>query len=249
MLVTTLRRGAIAIGLFPLLAACGASGAATGDGVSRPAAGRAAESPQSAVPAMAARLTPATDTRWLLAPDPASDAVHAGDTEDSLVARYGAANVVRGDVDEGEGMLVNGTILYQGDPIRHLEIKWEDTVARRHPVQVYAVGRGWTIAPGIRLGTTLQGLERMNGGPFELSGFRGHYPGTVGDWRNGRLAWLEEEDAVWGSRATLHMQPGPPFPDGVDYGPYDSEAGFLSSEPGMQRLHPRVTYMAVRPRE
>ncbi|HEU5175410.1 MAG TPA: hypothetical protein VFT96_11695 [Gemmatimonadaceae bacterium] len=200
-----------------------------------------------AAPAVS-RSAPTGDTLLLLAPDPASDAVHADDTEDSLVARYGAAYVVRGEVDQGEGMLVNGTVLFPDDAMRRLEIQWQDTVARRTPVQVNAVGRGWMIAPGIMRGTTLGELERMNGAPFELTGFRGHYSGTVIDWHTGRLAPLGAEEDGW-VVATLRLQPRGPYPEGVSEARYATEDGFLSSDPGMQLLQPRVVYMAVHPRE
>lgn len=189
----------------------------------------------------------ALDTSWLLAPDPARDAVHATDTEATLAARYGAANVMRDRIDEGEGMLVPGTVVFPDDPRRRLEIQWGDTVAYRAPLYVTAVGSGWVLYPGIGFGTSLRELERMNGAPFELSGFAGHSPGTITDWRGGSLG-RAFADGTAGARVTLQLQPEPPYPAGASTDPYTSENLYPSGDPGIQLLNPRVVAMVVRPR-
>lgn len=191
------------------------------------------------------------DSLWLLAPDPAHDAVRATDTEETLIARYGAANVARESVDQGEGMLVPGTVLFPADSARRLYIQWEDTVARRRPVQVVVARRygRWRLAPGIAMGSSLAELEHLNGGPFELGGFGGHSPGIITDWKGGRLSPLDDvaDGSSW-RRASIRVRPAEPYPPDVDADHYETEAVFLSSDPGMQRLQPRVVAIAVRPR-
>lgn len=50
-------------------------------------------------------------------------------------------------------------------------------------------GSHWTSAEhGIRVGTSLKDLERLNGGPFIFSGFGWDYGGNVYDWLGGKLA-------------------------------------------------------------
>lgn len=216
------------------------------------AASDTAVGPGAGLTAVAERGIPqsvsAFDTLWLIARDSPDDGVRATDTEDSLVARYGAANVRRDWVDQGEGMLVDGTILFPDDPERLLEIQWKDTVGRSGPLVVFASGRRWMIAPGLGIGTTLQEIERMNGRPFRLSEFRGHYPGTVVDWTGGQLAGLSDPDASGFPRTTIRLQPKPPFPPGVDLEQFEKDTTFSSSDPDMRRLNPRVVYIAVSPR-
>lgn len=190
-------------------------------------------------------------TLWLLARDSANDALRATDTETSLIGRYGADNVKRAEIDQGEGMLVSGTILFPADSLRRLEIQWEDTVARSRPVQVTMAGRigAWRITPGLGLGTPLADLERLNGGPFTLGGFGGHYPGVVTDWKAGNLSALDERRAGNAPRrAMIRLLPDEPYPPDVNADRYDRESLFLSSDPGMQRLQPRIVFISVHPR-
>ena len=63
------------------------------------------------------------DTLWLLAHTPEGDGVHASDTEATLVARYGQAEVVRARVDLGEGETEPGTILFPRDSTQNLGVK------------------------------------------------------------------------------------------------------------------------------
>src|SRR5688500_10995593 len=60
------------------------------------------------------------DTLWLLASNPADDAVHASDTEATLRARYGADNVTPDRIDLGEGQTAPGTVLFPNDSSRRL---------------------------------------------------------------------------------------------------------------------------------
>lgn len=191
---------------------------------------------------------PAADTLWLLALEPAGDAIRADDTEESLIARYGAANVTREPVDQGEGMLVPGTVIFASDTARRLEIQWDDTVGYTQPRIVTAMGHAWKVAPGIGFGTTLRQLELLNGRPFELLGFQGHYSGSVTSWGGGRLAPLDSVSESGHTRVRLALQPEPPYPPGIDTEPYSAENRYPSSDAGIQLLNPRVVWIEIHPR-
>jgi hypothetical protein len=193
----------------------------------------------------------ANDTLWLLGHDPSADAVRASDTEQSLIARYGLANVQRAPVDEGEGMLQPGTVLFPDDSSRRLTILWHDTVDYSLPARVAIDSRSsrWHVAPGIGIGTSLAALERMNGGAFTLGGFGGHGPGSVHDWEGGRLAHFALRDGPYGwHRVELRLEPATPWPSGVDPYRYMDEGRYRSSEPGMRALAPTVASVSVWPR-
>lgn len=190
-----------------------------------------------------------SDTLWLLASDPAHDAVHASDTEADLRARYGAENVVRDRIYLGEGETEPGTIIFPGDSTRLLEVRWADTVQRIHPVTVSPVGpkTRWVVPPGVSLGTSLLELERLNGGPFNLFGFETDGEGTVSDWAGGRLGtlWSSPSDnnrLVW-VRLSPHENDAHELRDQV-FG----DKLFSSSHPAMQGLNPTVYDLMVRPR-
>ena len=209
------------------------------------------ESAAARVPAPPRAGQTAGDTLWLLGPDRTEDAVRADDTEQSLIARYGAANVRRELVDEGEGVLNPGTALFPDDSSRRLTILWRDTVSYRYPVRVAIDGSPsrWLVAPGVRIGTTLEELERLNGGPFALLGFGGHLPGYVQDWQGGALAHFAVRDDPYGwHRVVITLQPMDSLPADADPDRYTNEARYLSSDPGLRKLRPRVTSIAVGPR-
>lgn len=190
------------------------------------------------------------DTLWLFASDPANDAVHATDTEATLRARYGAGNITSGRIHLGEGETVPGTILFPNDSSRRLTVTWDDTVARTRPTRVTVGSRRtrWAVVPGVSTGTSLSGLELLNGRPFKLFGFGWDYAGTVSSWERGRLDSLwrggpENKVLVW-----LRLSP-----DSAGYASSHSRevAGdriFASSLPAMRALNPRVYALFIEPR-
>ena len=189
----------------------------------------------------------APDTLWLLARDPRDDAVHASDSEASLKTRYGAQNVVRGDVDLGEGESRRGTILFPHDSTRRLAIAWNGADGWSDPwfvaVDGYRTTR-WVVYPGISFGTTLRTLERLNGRPFELAGFGWDYSGTVMSWKGGRL------DSLWtGGRQQPTVRLGPDSGADLRYvNQIQGDRPFRSSHPALQALDPVVYAVIIYPR-
>lgn len=46
----------------------------------------------------------------------------------------------------------------------------------------------WKISNGIKIGSTLSEVQKINGKSFNLSGFEWDYPGVVSSWLNGSIA-------------------------------------------------------------
>lgn len=191
----------------------------------------------------------ASDTLWLVAGDPAHDAVHATDSEASLRARYGETNVVAGRVDVGEGQVERATILFPHDASRRLAILWADTLGRSRPTRVTVDGAPtrWVVAPGVSLGTSLAELERLNGRPFRLLGMGWDYAGTVVSWQGGRL------DSLWrpppGKQRLVWLRLHPV--GAVDPALARRVAGdreLSSADSAMRRLDLRVYDLFVEPR-
>jgi hypothetical protein len=190
------------------------------------------------------------DTLWLIARDPADDAVHASDSEASLRRRYGDSNVVAGVVNVGEGQTEAGTILFPRDSARRLAILWADSSRRTHPTRVEVDGSPtrWMVIPGVSLGTSLAELERLNGKPFRLFGMDFDYSGTVDSWEGGRL------DSLWrpaaGSRhlVWLRLQPENTSADAALAAKVVGERVFPSSDSAMRQLNPKVYDLFVEPR-
>ncbi len=107
----------------------------------------------------------------------------------SLVKAFGNNNVVYREIEGVQDKKTKASILYPADPKARLEFIWQDVRARRRPALIRAKDQSaWAAANGIRIGTALADVEKMNGKPFKLSGFDWDYGGRVTDWRGGALA-------------------------------------------------------------
>ncbi len=190
-----------------------------------------------------------SDTLWLLAADPARDAVHATDDEAVLIRRYGASNVARDSIHLGEGEYTIGIVLFPRDTTRRLAIQWEDSVHFRRPTSVEIDGSPsrWLVWPGIKIGSSLKELEGLNGSPFELTGFETDYSGTVVSFLGGRLSTLKLGGQS-NPRATIRLQPDEGRLAAVDTRHLVREGANPSSDPAMQALNPRVYHLSIVPR-
>lgn len=171
--------------------------------------------------------------------------VKANSSEASLVAMLGAENVVRDSVYIGEGYYEKGTTLFKGTP-DEAQILWKDTVNYANPTSVMirsAQGKPnqWLVDSGVVMGMTLKEVEKINGKPFKIAGFGWDYGGFVTDWQRGKLAGKNEpenlvirfyyniEDDKLGAIADKVLGEGP----------------FLSSDPAMQQLNPKVVEITI----
>lgn len=108
-------------------------------------------------------------------------------TEADLRRLYGAANVTRGTIYGPEGDEIPGTILFDGDPQRRAEVIWNDAERRTGFGTLRTSGRRWSTQHGLRPGSPIAEVQRMNGRPFDLSGFGWDYGGSP-NFEGGRLA-------------------------------------------------------------
>ena len=195
------------------------------------------------------RASASRDTLWLIARNPADDAIHASDSEALLRLRYGDSNVVAGEVGVGEMEIEAGTILFPHDSTRRLTILWADSTRRTDPtrVEVKESTTRWMVFPGVSIGTSLAELEQLNGRPFRLFGMDFDYSGTVESWQGGRL------DSLWRSPdgsprlVVLRLQPNAGS-DSAVYMKVTGERLFSSSYSAMRQVNPKVYDLLVEPR-
>jgi hypothetical protein len=106
----------------------------------------------------------------------------------ALVKAFGNNNVVYQEIDGAQDKKIKASVLYPNDPKARLEFIWRDEKARRRPTLIRVKDQSaWVSANGVRIGTALADIEKMNGKPFKLSGFDWDYGGRVTDWRGGAL--------------------------------------------------------------
>lgn len=172
----------------------------------------------------------------LLSPDRVG-AITAKSSAETLAQVYGRTRVAEKMIYLGEGYQERGTVVFPRDSTRTLFITWKDTVNARNPALIQVVGVAWRTAEGIRLGTTLRTLERLNGGPFTMTGFDWDYSGTILSWDGGKLETLSQPHG----RVFLSLQPAEHHYDRSVSGDRD----ISSRHPEMQRLDPVVRTIRV----
>lgn len=104
-------------------------------------------------------------------------AIVKGATQPADLARiYGAGNVRYDKVHLAEGEYRSGAYIYRGTA-NELQVGFTADGKKIEFIRI--PGNGWKTKDGIRVGTTLAELERINGGPFKFYGFGWDNGGAV----------------------------------------------------------------------
>ena len=89
-----------------------------------------------------------------------------------------------------QGVQVGVTVMFPKDPRRRLEVWWQNP-NRTGTYLIDIAGKSvWSAPKGLRLGLTLEQLEKLNHKPFKLKGFDADGVASVADWDGGELASL-----------------------------------------------------------
>lgn len=110
-----------------------------------------------------------------------------GMTAEDIRDIYGKGQLVAATLHGPEGITYPGFHLFPGtDDELSLTV---DSLGITG--ETYNPGGHWTEGNhGVRVGTSLAELNRLNGGPFVFSGFDWDYGGYVNDWKGGELEGL-----------------------------------------------------------
>jgi hypothetical protein len=107
----------------------------------------------------------------------------------ALAVTYDARNMIFTH-ETVQGAQVGATVLFPKDPRRRLEVWWQNP-NRTGTYLIDIAGKSiWSGPKGLKLGLTLEQLQKLNKKPFKLSGFDGNDIASVADWDGGELATL-----------------------------------------------------------
>src|ERR1700745_3747221 len=85
-----------------------------------------------------------------------------------LAMFFDSKNVTFSDVEYG-GTKVPASVLFPHDPKRRLEVWWSNLTARKDIHLIVIGGQStWAAPGGLRLGQTLEQVEKLNRKPFKL---------------------------------------------------------------------------------
>lgn len=186
---------------------------------------------------------------WECIPGEKAGVVNSTSSEQGLIDLLGSENVSPHDTIYGaEGMFSIGTILYKGTP-NEAHITWKDTLNFKDPAYV-EVGFAelnnvnkvdWYTTIGVKVGTKLTELERINGKSFNFSGFGWDYGGSVVDWNGGKLMNAD-------STSYLSVILGYDYDDQALNSVVDKllgDSSFESKNPNAQKLNPHVAHLII----
>jgi hypothetical protein len=107
----------------------------------------------------------------------------------ALAMAYDSRNMIFTHV-KVQGADVGATVLFPNDPRRRLEVWWSNP-NRTGTYLIDIAGKSiWTGPEGLRLGLTLEQVEKLNHKPFKLKGFDQDNITSVSSWDDGALAKL-----------------------------------------------------------
>ncbi len=160
-------------------------------------------------------------------------AVRAASTAAQLRKVYDAAPVRTGKFNTGEGEF-DGILLFP-DTTQELRIYFKDGTKRIELIEIGRAGGPWRTAQGIRVGTTLAELERLNGAPFALQRTEMEGGGYV----------LAEQPGLKLPRLNLQLQTAATLSD-AETARLNARGKVMSSDPLLRKSAPAVIKIFVR---
>ena len=143
-------------------------------------------------------------------------------------------------MEAADGTKVPASILFPSDPKRRLEVWWSDRTHRSDIHLIVIGGKStWTAPDGLRLGQTLEQVEKINHKPFKLKGFDKDRIATVSDWDGGALATL-----AGGCKPGLSLRT-PIFSAEALASAFSADREYSSSDPAIRAAKPTVSEILI----
>jgi hypothetical protein len=128
------------------------------------------------------------------------------------------------------------TVLFPNDPRRRLEVWWSNP-NRTGTYLIDIAGKStWTGPHDLRLGLTLEQLEKINRKPFKMKGFGQDDIASVSSWDGGALASLEG-----GCKAGVNLHSNA----SAAAAELPAKDEYSSDDPAMRALKPTVTEILI----
>ena len=157
-----------------------------------------------------------------------------------LATAFNSKNVTFADVEAADGTKVPASILFPNDPKRRLEVWWSNPTTRSDIHLIVIGGQStWTAPGGMRLGQTLEQVEKINQKPFNLKGFDKDHIATGSDWYGGALATV-----AGGCKLGLSLRADAKA--SVErIGALSADKEYSSSDPAIRATKPTITEILI----
>lgn len=128
------------------------------------------------------------EAKWLCIPNKQVGLIKADADEVSIIEAYGKENVKREEVAIGEGEIVVASIVFP-NTANELIVEWLEGAEYKKlsRIRIEQENAQWVTEEGIKVGTSLEELIKINGKDFFFYGFDWDYGGTTNDWNDGNV--------------------------------------------------------------
>jgi hypothetical protein len=168
--------------------------------------------------------------------------------ETELKAKFGADRISYDTVWGAEGNYSMGSYIDKGSN-EEVQILWMDAMHRKGVSSAstrghydasgkYLFSNLWITASGIKIGMTVDELEKLNGKPFMLWGFGWDYGGGISNWNKGKLDEM-------GIRVELTEGDLTGKVSEKEYGQILGDHEISSDHPVIKKIQPRVHRISV----
>ncbi|MPZ38260.1 MAG: hypothetical protein GEU95_09350 [Rhizobiales bacterium] len=156
-----------------------------------------------------------------------------------LAQIFGPNNVTFTEVDGPENSKIMASVLFPRDPRRRLEMLWNNTTSRSGTQVIVINGKSaWSAPRGIKLGTQLAAIEKLNGRPFKITGF-GADGSTAADWQEGAMLSLQG-----GCKVGMRFVADPRAPEDAR-SRLAGQKELLSNDPNVRAIRPTVAEILI----
>ncbi len=134
--------------------------------------------------------------KWKIVPGKSAGPINENTSEQDLISVFGKDNVKRKKIHIGEGLFLNGHILFE-DQKNECELLWIEGL--KPPVERLIFTKpnsSWHLENGLSVGSTLEEINELNGRPFRFYGFAWDMGGLVISWENGNMASIADDSLV-----------------------------------------------------
>jgi len=122
-----------------------------------------------------------------------------------------------------------GAWIFKGTD-QELQVMWEPETKTKKVFSVIVIGHTWKFNNGLKLGSSMEDVEKFNGGPFQISGF---------DWDYG--GWASFEGGQLNKLVAIRFYPSVENPDPSLSG----EQAIPTTNPELRAAKPKVTELMV----
>src|SRR5262249_33859304 len=156
-----------------------------------------------------------------------------------LAMFFDSKNIAFTDV-EASGIKVPASVLFPNDPKRRLEVWWSNITARKDLHLIVIGGQStWTAPGGLRLGQTLEEVEKRNHKPFKLKGFDKDRIATGSDWDGGALVTV-----AGGCKPGVSLRADAKA-SAETIGALSADEEYSSSDPAIRAAKPTITEILI----